>query len=329
MSFLALFLGVYVLSDLSPRTILLAGPTATGKTALSVALAQRLSGEIVSADSMQVYRGFAIGTAQPTADDLQGVICHLIGCVAPEILWTVADWRREALDRIADIHARGKTAIVAGGTGLYFKALTQGLFDADAAAGSPELRRRLESEWDADAGVGLRERLAAVDPEASRRIHPNDRLRIVRALEVFERTGTALSDLQLRARRERRPLEAHRFVLTAPRSALYERIDRRVVEMVNRGFVEEVRGLTRQGLRDDWPAMKALGYMQMLRVVHGEQSLEDAVSETQRLNRRYAKQQTVLLRQWPGSVWLDALESPEKTLHAAEICLEFPPFRGF
>ncbi|MBN1868904.1 tRNA (adenosine(37)-N6)-dimethylallyltransferase MiaA [Candidatus Sumerlaeota bacterium] len=312
-----------------PRTILLAGPTATGKTALAVELARRLSGEIVSADSMQVYRGFTVGTAQPTVDELRGTVCHLVGCIAPDHAWNAADWRRATLDCIADIHQRGKTAIVAGGTGLYFKVLTQGLFETPGARRSPEVRRRLEAEWDADGGAALRERLASVDSETSRRVHPNDRLRVVRALEVHESTGSPLSQLHADGRLERRPFPAHRFVLTAPRDELYRRIDRRVIEMVRNGFVEEVRSLLASGLREDWPAMKAIGYAAMLDVVRGKRDLEDAVSETQKLSRQYAKRQMVLLRQWPGSIWLDALQDAEKTLRVIEIALEFPPYSGF
>jgi tRNA dimethylallyltransferase len=310
-------------------TILLAGPTATGKTALAVELARRLSGEIVSADSMQVYRGFAIGTAQPTNEELRGTVCHLAGCIEPDRAWNAADWRRAALERVADIQARGKRPIVVGGTGLYFKVLTQGMFEAPGARRAPEIRRRLETEWDSDGGENLRRRLAAADPETSRRVHPNDRLRVVRALEVYESTHLPISRLHAEGRRERVALGAHRFVLTAPREDLYRRIDRRVEEMVAKGFVDEVRALCAAGLREGWPAMKALGYAQMLGVVRGTREIEDAVAETQLSSRQYAKRQMVLFRQWPGSIWLDASRDAEKTLRAIEIALEFPPFSGF
>jgi tRNA dimethylallyltransferase len=303
----------------------LAGPTATGKTALAIALARRLGGEIISADSMQVYRGCVIGTAQPTPEELDGIPCHLAGCVEPDQTWTVADWLRDVETCIHKIVNRGHRPIVAGGTGLYFKALTAGLFQAPGAGRDPERRARLEAEWDADQGTVLYARLEEVDPEAALRIHPHDRLRVVRALEVFEASGHPLSQLQAQGRSQHRPLLAYRFVLTASRSLLYSRIDRRVEEMMCQGFAEEVAGLAAQGATEEWPALRALGYPQMLRLLRGEMTREAAVEETQRLSRRYAKQQIVLLRQWPGALWLDASRGVEKNSRIIQKMLEFYP----
>lgn len=307
----------------SPPLVLLAGPTATGKTALAVALARRLGGEIVSADSMQVYRGFAVGTAQPTTEELGGVPCHLIACAEPDRPWSAADWLRQARDHIADIQARGRAAIVAGGTGLYFKALTGGLFEGPGAGRCEGLRRRLETEWDADDGETLRRRLEEADPAAAARIHRRDRVRTVRALEVWEVAGEPMSQLQERSRRAHRPPAAWRFVLTASRELLYSRIDRRVLDMMARGFLEEVASLVAGGASEDWPAMRAVGYPQMLRHLRGQATGEEAIEETQRLSRRYAKQQIVLLRRWPGAVWLDARLGVERLARAVEIVLEF------
>jgi len=305
------------------QTILLGGPTATGKTALAVALAKRLDGEIVSADSMQIYRRMAIGTAQPTDEELAGVPCHLVGILDPDRPWSVADWRRAARERIGEILARRRTAIVAGGTGLYFKTLIAGLFEAQGAGRHPALRRELEAQWDADGGVALRGRLEEVDPEAARRIHPNDRLRVVRALEVHEATGCPITRLQAEARAEHPALRARRFVLCLERGELNDRINARVAQMVERGLLDEVRRLVDEGAREDWPAMRALGYPQMLRCARGEIPLDQAVEETRRLSRRYAKQQMVLFRAMPGAVWLDAAQGPEKNATAIEKVLEF------
>ncbi|HNY27661.1 MAG TPA: tRNA (adenosine(37)-N6)-dimethylallyltransferase MiaA [Candidatus Sumerlaeota bacterium] len=310
---------------LSPLPILLAGPTATGKTALAIALARRLGGEIISADSMQVYRGCVIGTAQATPEELDGIPCHLTGCVEPDQTWTVADWLREVQVCIHNIINRGHYPIVAGGTGLYFKALTTGLFQAQGAGRDPERRARLEREWDEDRGTRLHARLNEVDPDAARRIHPNDRLRVVRALEVYEASGQALSQLQARDRHQHPPLQACRFVLTANRPLLYSRIDRRVEEMMRLGFAEEVEQLAAQGATEAWPAMRALGYPQVLRWLRGETTREAALEETQRLSRRYAKQQIVLLRQWPGALWLDAPRGVEKNSDIIQKILEFSP----
>jgi tRNA dimethylallyltransferase len=314
--------GLAMISSAQRPLILLAGPTATGKTALAVALARRLGAEIVSADSMQIYRGCAIGTAQPTTDERQGVAYHLVDRVDPGQAWSVADWLRATLLLIDEIRGRGKAAIVAGGTGLYFKALSGGLFEAPQAGRHRELRRRLEAEWDGDGGLALRRRLEEADPEAARRIDTNDRLRVVRALEVYEATGRPMTVLQQEARNRHRALPAHRFVLCLERERLYRRIDARVAAMMEKGFAEEVRDLLSRGAADDWPAMRALGYAPMARLVRGEIARAQAVEETRRLSRRYAKQQMVLLRNWPGAVWLDAAQGVEKNVENIEKVLE-------
>ena len=312
-------------SDPPAPLVLLAGPTATGKTALAVELARRLPGEIVSADSMQVYRGCAIGTAAPTPKELGGVACHLVGCVEPWETWTVADWLDGACELIGDIRARGRAAIVAGGTGLYFKALTDGLFDTDAAGRHPDLRRRLEAEWAADGGALLRRRLEDADPEAAGRIHQNDAVRTVRALEVLEATGRPMSVWQAEQRAAHQPPRAARFVLCAGRRRLYERIDARVVEMMGRGFEDEARSLDAAGASAEWPAMRALGYPQMLAVARGEMDRSTAVAETQRDSRRYAKQQIVLYRKWGAAVWLDAERGSGANARVVEKTLEICP----
>lgn len=309
--------------------VLIAGPTATGKTALAVRLARRMGGEIVSADSMQVYRGFVIGTAQPTEEELQGVPCHLVGCVSPDARWTVADWLGAARARIEAIRARGRLPVVAGGTGLYFKALTDGLFDDPAASGDAEVRGRLEAQWRADGGEGLRRRLERDDPEAAARIHRRDAVRTVRALEVLELTGRTISEAQRQQRRAHRAPRALRFVLCAGRKGLYARIDDRVRQMMRQGFLEEVRGLIAQGACESWPAMRALGYAQMLGLAQGRMSEAQAVADTQRLSRRYAKQQIVLYRQWGAALWLDAESGTDTALRLIEKSLEICPTGWF
>lgn len=307
----------------TPPLILIAGPTATGKTALAVEIALRLDGELISADSMQIYRGCVIGTAQPLADELRGVRGHLIGCLEPHQPWSVADWLRETWRLIPEIHGRGKAAIVVGGTGLYFKALTDGLFENPGAGRHEEIRRRLEAEWNADAGKALHARLDKIDPEAAARIHPNDRLRIVRALEVFEVTGSPVSFLREEARKRHETIHAHRFVLSGQREDLYRRIDARVLSMMQKGFVDEVRDLVAQGGNEQWPSMRAIGYRQVLEMIREEKTYDQAVEETQRLSRRYAKQQMVLYRNWPGSIWLDTMAGIEKNATNVQIVLEF------
>jgi len=302
--------------------ILLAGPTASGKTSLAVDLAQVLHGEIISADSMQIYRGCAIGTAQPSPQELRGTPCHLVGCRHPWEPWSVADWLRAAQDRIQDIQGRGRTAIVAGGTGLYFKALSDGLFEAPGAGRNAPLRSELEAAWDADGGRDLYAQLSQIDPVAAKHIHIHDRLRIVRALEVFHASGRPLSALQAEGRRKHTRPKACRLVLSMDRADLYHRIDQRVEAMMSQGFMEEVRALMASGATEHWPAMRALGYPQMLQAVRGEITRAEAIAQTQQASRRYAKQQLVLLRPWRGAVWIDAGRAQDAR-RAAEIVLEF------
>lgn len=311
--------------DKSP-VLLIAGPTASGKTSMAVQLARNVGGEVISADSMQVYKGFTIGTAQPSAEELGGdVVYHMVACVEPDQVWSVADWLRATKEKIAEIQARGRIAIIAGGTGLYFKALTNGLFSGDGVGRNESLRQALDQIWANGGEDELREELRCVDTEASERIHPNDRLRIVRALEVFRSTGRSMSDQQAEARRAHKPLLAHRFVLTSAREQLYERIDTRVLEMMEEGFVEEVQALIEQGATRDWPAMRALGYLPIMQMLRGEITREQAIADTQQTSRRYAKQQMVLFRNWGGAFWLDTERGSKKNCSAIEKVLEFFP----
>lgn len=311
--------------SISQNIILLTGPTATGKTALAVELAHRLNGEILSADSMQIYRGLPIGTAQPTQQECRGIPYHLVGVVEPQSGWTAAEWLRAAWATIREMDSRGKRAIVTGGTGLYFKIFTDGLFDIPAGENIEQLRTELEDEWAKGNAAALRRELEEVDPAAADRIHPHDQVRTVRALEVYRATGRAITDWQQEFRARHVPPPAVRFVLTAGRARLYEQINQRVDSMMERGFIEEVRALREQGADATWPAMRALGYPQMLDALQENISMETARLEMQKLSRRYAKQQMVLFRNWPGAIWLDAEKPLGEKARFIEKTLEFFP----
>ncbi len=302
--------------------LLLAGATATGKTELAIELARRLNGEVISADSMQVYRGLVIGTAQPTEEDCGGVPYHLVNCVDPKDNWSVADWLRTASEIVEDINQRGKIAIFAGGTGLYFKTLTRGLFGTDGAEKDDHVRLKLEAEWDADGGKRLWDELTERDKETAAKLHPNDKLRVVRAHEIMRLANELPSVLQRRARKAFSPPPAVRVVLRMDRDILYERINRRVWKMMEKGFYEEVKGLVEKGATMQWPGMRALGYPQILKAIEGQLKIEDAVEETQKLSRRYAKQQFVLYRKWEKSTWLDASDELEYNASLIELMLE-------
>jgi tRNA dimethylallyltransferase len=291
----------------APRTLLVLGPTAGGKTALGIALAQRLpgGGEVVSADSMQVYRGMDIGTAKPSREERAGVPHHLIDIADPHAgAFTVADWLDAAREAIAQIHARGRHAIVVGGTNLYIKALVEGMFEGPPT--DPALRAQLE----ALPTEILRGDLEHHDPVAAARIHPNDRRRTVRALEVWMRTGQRISDLQAQwSERPRELPEGWAVVgLEWPVELLNRRINARVHAMVDAGLLREVVALAGTGPLTR-QAVEAVGYHEMLEHLAGTLTLEQAVERMKIRSRQYGKQQRTWLRRFraiPGSVWIEA-----------------------
>lgn len=274
------------------RAIYLAGPTASGKTAVGVELARRLGAEVVALDSMTLYRGMDVGTAKPTPAERGGVPHHLIDVLDPWEAASVADYRSWAASTAAEVERRGRRVLFVGGTALYLKALLRGLFDGPAA--DPELRRQFEEEADRQGNAALHARLAAVDPLAAARLHPNDRRRVVRALEVATRTGRPLSDWQ---REHDRPAAGVSVVaLERPRAELCGRIDRRVVAMFQDGLVDEVQRL-QAGPRPLGPVpAQGVGYREVLDLLAGHASLEQTVSRVQARTRQFAKRQATWFR---------------------------------
>ena len=287
-----------------PPLLVIVGPTAVGKTAFCVLLGQRLKAEIVSADSMQVYRGMDIGTAKPTEPERGGVPHHCLDLVDPKEAFNVADYRRHALAAIEDIHRRGRLPILSGGTGLYVRAVVDDFLFPDRGA-DWELRRRLEEEAQRLGRAALHARLAQVDPETAARLHPNDLRRVVRALEVYERTGRPLSAHLREARARESRFDLLIFGLTRPREELYERINRRVEEQIRQGLVAEVEALMRQGLDEGDVAMQGLGYKEIIAYLKGRCSLERAVAVLQRDTRHYARRQLIWFKADPRIRWLD------------------------
>ncbi len=275
----------------------LTGATASGKTAVGVALARRLGAEIVSLDSMAIYRGMDIGTAKPTIADQGGVAHHLIDIASPADDFSIADYVEEADRMVADIAGRGHEALFVGGTPLYLKALLRGI-DAGPPADWP-LRARLV-EWGREEGPGaLHERLAAVDPAAAARLHPSDTRRLVRALEVFEQTGQPISSQQQHFAQGRSAEQCRVFVLDWPRDQLYERINRRVEAMFAAGLVDEVSGLAEK-VPDTFflgrTASQAVGYREAIDVLAGRLSMPAAIELTKTRTRRFAKRQLTWFR---------------------------------
>ena len=266
--------------------VLIVGPTAAGKTALSLALAERFGGEIVSADSRQIYRGMDIGTAKATPEERARVPHHLLDIASPDEWYTVAQFQDAAMQTIAGIHARGKLPFLVGGSGLYVRAVAEGL-QIPRIPPSPQLRAELEAQA-ASHPEALAERLRALDPGAAARIDPRNVRRVIRALEVCLLAGQPISEQQTK----RAPaLRCLWIGLTLPRPELYRRIDERVDRMMESGLVNEVRALAACGYAWDAPAMTGVGYRQIGTYLRSESSLEEAVREIKRATRRFVRQQ--------------------------------------
>jgi tRNA dimethylallyltransferase len=265
------------------------GPTASGKSALALALADRLDGEIVNADSMQVYRDLRILTARPTPEEEARTPHHLYGHVDAAERFSVGRWLADVLPAIAAIRARGRAPILVGGTGLYFKALTEGL--ADIPAADPETRARLGAEVQREGAASLHERLARVDAASAARISPQDKPRILRALEVWETAGASIVDLQAQTHPALARSEWVGLVLTPDRASLYAAINARFDAMLSAGALDEVRALAARRLDPSLPAMKAHGAPALMAHLRGEITLAEAAEIGKRDTRRYAKRQ--------------------------------------
>jgi tRNA dimethylallyltransferase len=290
------------------RIWLIAGPTASGKSALALRLALEIGGEIVNADALQLYADLRILSARPSAEEQAKAPHHLFGTVDAADGWSVGRWLRAALPILDDIAARGRTAIVVGGTGLYFSALTQGL--AEIPQVPAEVRREAQADYDMMGELSFRGRLGAHDPAAAIRIAPGDRQRLVRAWEVFAATDTPLSDWQQSGAPALAAGSWRAVALEPPREALYARCDMRLEAMVAAGVLDEVCALQARNLDPTLPALKAVGMREFSAHLSGETSLKDAVAAAQRETRRYAKRQTTWMRgrmtEWPRLKEIDA-----------------------
>lgn len=293
--------------DHNTRVTFIIGCTGSGKARLGVELARRLNGEIISIDSMKVYRRMDVGTAKPTPETQRLVPHHLIDVVEPSEDFSVAQYVNAAESAIADIQSRGRPILVVGGTPLYIKALTEGLFEGPGA--DPETRDRLGREADESGLDVLYGRLRQVDPVAAQRIHPNDRRRIIRALEVFELTGTPITTLQTQWDRGRVRFECRLVGLRRTIEDQNRRTNARVVRMINEGLVDEVRRLLAEPLPLSTAARQALGYAEMIRHLQGDFSLDDAIELIKINTRQFAKAQRTWFRRFAGVEWVDLIES--------------------
>jgi len=287
----------------TPPLIMIVGPTAVGKSNLAIALAERVGGEIVAADSLQVYRGLDIGTAKASAEEQRRVPHHLLDLVDPDMPFSAADYARLARATIDDIRGRGRPPIVVGGTGLYARAFLHGLFDGPGE--DSVVRRALRQDAIRVGTPGLHQRLQGLDPEAAAGIHPNDLFRIVRALEVTTVAGRPISALRKESRRHHEPIRGPvlRFGLQRPREELYRRIETRVEEMMARGFLDEVRGLLTRGYSPTLKPLRAIGYRHVIEHLEGRATLDEAVARLKRDTRRYAKRQLTWFHHEDGIQW--------------------------
>lgn len=287
--------------------ICIAGPTASGKTALAVELAKELNGEVVSCDSMQIYKGMDIGTAKPTQEEMQGIVHHMIDVAEPDEDFSVSRYCAQAAPIVDDIVARGKTAIIAGGTGLYMDSLIQG--NDFAPFPSTGVRERLEQEAEAQGIQVLFDRLAAVDPEAAGKLHLSDRKRIIRALEVYLETGETITEHNRKTQ-----LIPPRYsplwlgLDFENRADLYGRIDRRVGLMLEQGLIAEIQGLLAAGIPPKCTAMQAIGYKEFLAALKGECTIGEAADQVRQASRRYAKRQLTWFRRNQKIHWLTRKE---------------------
>ena len=292
------------------KVVCVVGPTACGKTKMGVALAQRFGGEVVSVDSMQIYRGMTVGTAAPTAEEMEGVPHHMVAVADPAESWSVARFVSEADVCVQDILRRGRRPILVGGTGLYLESLIRGTDFAAGSAGGvtrQRLQQRLEQE-----GVGpLLAELQTIDPDSAARLHPGDEKRILRALEVWYETGETITQHDHRTRQQPPRYRAAYIGLSfQDRAQLRRRIDLRVDEMVRQGLLEEVQALLAAGLPPTATAWQAIGYKQFLAAADGRCTVTEAIEEVKLRSRQYAKRQLTWLRRNPDIHWILWGEEP-------------------
>jgi len=310
------------LADLSkPRVVAVGGPTASGKTALSVALARAFDGEIINADSMQIYKNLDVGTAKPSAEERQGIPHYLLDFLPPETPYSVADFTAAADPLIRDITARGRLPLVVGGTGLYITSLLSGMAFAPEKT-DPAIRARLQARADTEGGAALYAELQRIDPDYAAQVHPNNLPRVIRALELFEATGRRMSDQRREARPAEAPYHALCLCLTCrDRAVLYSRIDRRVDEMVENGVLDEARQVYDH--RDAYrTAAQAIGYKEFFPYFEGTASLTECTERLKQATRNYAKRQLTWFRRQNDAAWL-YLDEEDVTERACRLVRAF------
>ena len=296
---------------MKPQVLVITGPTATGKTKLAVMAAKAINGEVVGADSMQIYKYMDIGTAKPTLDEMDGIPHHMIDVCSPFEDYSVSRYVEEAAKCCEDILSRGKTPIITGGTGLYIESLLSGRDFAPGIAGN-EIREELIAEYDTIGGEAMLRKLAEIDPYSGSKLHANDKKRIVRALEVYLTTGKTITQHNEETQSIPPRYTSRIIALTfKDRAKLYDRIDRRVDMMLEMGLMDEIQKLLDMGLSETSTAMQAIGYKEIISAGKGECTLEEGIEAVKRESRRYAKRQLSWLRRDKSITWIEWDDEPD------------------
>lgn len=295
-----------------PTVIVICGPTASGKTALSIELAKKMNGEIVSADSMQIYKDMNIGSAKVTQEEMQGIKHYLIDCVSPEERYSVADFKRDAKQAIETIIAKGKTPIVVGGTGLYIDALIYEIEYQEIPV-DKDYRAYLQSIEQEQGLAVLYQKALEIDPKAMQKISANDAKRIMRVLEIYKATGKTKTEQERVSRQKEIPYHYKVFVIDIEREVLYERINQRVDKMMEQGLIEEVQGILAK--YQQFPtAMQAIGYKEVKEFLEKKLSKEEMIEKIKQESRRYAKRQLTWFRKDKTFIWLDGLQPTKENV---------------
>lgn len=296
-----------------PKIIVICGPTASGKTALSIQLAKQINGEIISADSMQIYDEMDIGTAKPTIEEMEGVKHYLIGNVSPTIRYSVANYKKDATAAIEEILSKGKTPIIVGGTGLYVDSLVQGI-EYDDLEIDLNYRQELEKIAEEQGLEKLYEKANQIDPEAMKKISNNDKKRIFRVLEIYNATGKTKTEQEIESRKKENPYEYIVFAIDMEREKLYDRINRRVDIMLENGLVEEVKNLTAK--YNELPtAIQGLGYKEVVQYLENELTYEEMVEKIKQETRHYAKRQLTWFRRNKQITWINGLDDIQNNIN--------------
>ena len=288
------------------KVIVICGPTASGKTSLSIELAKQIDGEIVSCDSMQIYKDMTIGTAKPTKEEMQGIKHYLIDCVSPEVRYSVADYKKDSINAIKEIIFKGKVPIIVGGTGLYLESLIYGI-EYNEIETDLEYRKALEDIEKNEGLEKLYEMAKQIDEQAIEKISHNDKKRIFRVLEIYHSTGKTKTELEIESRKNGPDYNYILFGINMDREKLYDRINRRVDIMIKQGLIEEVKDVLNK-YKEFPTAMQGLGYKEVVAYLEGKMTKEDMIEKIKMETRRYAKRQITWFKKYKDIKWINGLE---------------------